>query len=133
MKGIVKAVSQKNNSVLMEVEGVETWFALGPRVKISYVKEGECEFTGSAEGISYIKSAYQAQTQAPQTMTTPIATPPQTQTQTESYNPVSMYAAYAKDIFVGFLAVKEKGKDFDATELMRVCIGLVKQSKRGFE
>ncbi len=44
----------------------------------------------------------------------------------------SMYAAYAKDIFCGFLMYKKEGMISD-DELMALSIKLVKQAKEAFE
>ena len=62
MKGKIKAVSEKNKSVLINYENegeiYEEWFKLGPRVSLDYVKKGECEFKGdlNQKYITFIKS-----------------------------------------------------------------------------
>jgi len=56
MDGIVKAISLKNNSVLISCQNVDEWYQLGEKVKGEFVKKGECEFTADAETVSFIKN-----------------------------------------------------------------------------
>ncbi len=42
-KSIVKAISQKNNSLLIEIGGQEEWIPIGNKVDLRYVKTGEAE------------------------------------------------------------------------------------------
>lgn len=45
MKGKVKIVSVKNRSALITLEdGTEKWFTFGDKVKMDFVKKGDCEF-----------------------------------------------------------------------------------------
>lgn len=62
MEGQVNAISQKNNAVQIN----ETWYTLGEKVKMSYVRKGPCEysFLETSEGknpiLTYIKCTAQA-------------------------------------------------------------------------
>jgi len=89
--GIVKAISEKNNSVLIWDDEVkeEIWFKLGEKVKPQYVKKGKCEYTEKNNVISFIKCEGDAE-ESPK----------------KSYKPStskvsgSMYISYAKDLIV---------------------------------
>jgi len=44
MDGIVKAISEKNKSVLVESDNKEKWYKLAEHVKIGFVKKGNVDF-----------------------------------------------------------------------------------------
>lgn len=53
MEGTVNAISEKNNSVLIG----ETWYKLGPNIKLSYVKKGQTDYKlDENDQIVFIKS-----------------------------------------------------------------------------
>ncbi|MHA1876703.1 MAG: hypothetical protein ACTSUC_09705 [Promethearchaeota archaeon] len=60
-KGEVKAISQKNRSVLMIEKDIygsnptESWLRLGENIKMNWVKKGSCEFKQKDGLISFIK------------------------------------------------------------------------------
>lgn len=57
--GVVKAISQQNNSVQIEHNGMIKWLPLGAAIKINFVKKGQVEFNTIVEGddefVSFIK------------------------------------------------------------------------------
>lgn len=64
MKGKVKIVSVKNRSACVTLEdGTEKWFTFGDKVKMDFVKKGDCEFEIDKEDedcIPFIKSIGEA-------------------------------------------------------------------------
>ena len=58
-KGIVKAISKENRSILVEQEGMEFWYQLADNIVVDYIKKGEAEFnTNEANKITFIKSSF---------------------------------------------------------------------------
>lgn len=57
--GYVKAISQQNNAVQIEHNGMVKWLPLGAAIKINFVKKGQVEFNTIVEGdeefVSFIK------------------------------------------------------------------------------
>jgi len=72
-QGNVETISQQNNAC--QIDGV--WYTLGPKVKISYVKKGPCEYSveqtpeGQNDLVVFIKTVGSQQQQQPQSQSQP--------------------------------------------------------------
>ena len=120
MLGIVKAISEKNKSVLIESEGRDEWFTLGEKVKIAYVNKGECEFKTSEASpmiITFIKgTGAQRSPNTPQQPSQPTPPPTWNKPQESTGNEIKRMSALkaSSRIFQGTADVDSFQKLTDA-------------------